>query len=540
MKENLIAEVYRYPGVTPFSSQQRELLMGREKDIDAFYQLLMLKQMVVLYGKSGYGKSSLIQAGIIPKLIESQPNLSAYFSIRLYPKSNDSSGQTPVQTLHSYLANGVIEKPFLAPLLEANTPESILWYWLKNHQYASKNEPIILFFDQFEELFTYDKEIEINPFAELLGTLLYQNMPFHWLEECYEQLLVSDNFSEKELDIAIEYLYKKPTVKLVFSLRSDRLSLLNSLTKFLPNLLQNYYELDAITEEAARIAIFKPALIIDDKYITPEFEYEHQVVDDILQQVKNAHDGKIDTTALQIICRFVEEQKVWQEKQLIITPSVLGDIHNIFKKFYQTTLDKLSPNDKAKASKAIEEKFIQNNQRIPFAGDYLKQEYQLSQEVLALLEKSTLLRKERDTAGRFIYEIGHDTLIDPILEFAKIRENEAKQKRLRNIILISIIGIAILLGSILFVLRLWNKAEVEKQKAEAASQKAQKALNNFFYQQARTFKDNGDNVWRNEDQENALYYYDLADSTLQKISKDDTLGTSLKTELHNLKATLRP
>ncbi len=540
MKENLIAEVYRYPGVTPFSSQQRELLMGREKDIDAFYQLLMLKQMVVLYGKSGYGKSSLIQAGIIPKLIESQPNLSAYFSIRLYPKSNDSSGQTPVQTLQSYLANGVIEKPFLAPLLEANTPESILWYWLKNHQYASKNEPIILFFDQFEELFTYDKEIEINPFAELLGTLLYQNMPFHWLEECYEQLLVSDNFSEKELDIAIEYLYKKPTVKLVFSLRSDRLSLLNSLTKFLPNLLQNYYELDAITEEAARIAIFKPALIIDDKYITPEFEYEHQVVDDILQQVKNAHDGKIDTTALQIICRFVEEQKVWQEKQLIITPSVLGDIHNIFKKFYQTTLDKLSPNDKAKASKAIEEKFIQNNQRIPFAGDYLKQEYQLNQEVLALLEKSTLLRKERDTAGRFIYEIGHDTLIDPILEFAKIRENEAKQKRLRNIILISIIGIAILLGSILFVLRLWNKAEVEKQKAEAASQKAQKALNNFFYQQARTFKDNGDNVWRNEDQENALYYYDLADSTLQKISKDDTLGTSLKTELHNLKATLRP
>ncbi|MBB6002158.1 hypothetical protein [Arcicella rosea] len=609
MNEEQAIEVYRYPGVTPFSTEHKELLMGREKDIEAFYQLLTLKQLIILYGKSGYGKSSLINAGVIPKLVEAETNKSVYFNIRLYAKNKEKKEPSPIEKLLEKLKENVLEQSFLHHAKINITDEFQLWYWLKNHQYASNDAAIILFFDQFEELFSYDKKEEIIPFAELLGKMLFQDLPHDFLEDAYQELWKA---KEKEtnperlqaLDNDISLLYKKPNIKLVFSLRSDRLSLLNQLTDYLPNLQQNYYELNPISENAARLAITQPAQIINEKFTTPEFVFEKEVVETIIKRVKNTHDGKIDTATLQIICRFIEEQKVWKEKKLSITGDVLGDITNIFKNFYQTSLSKLNKEEKAIASQTIEEKFIQNNQRIPFAGDHLKQEYHLSQTVLDELEKSTLLRKERDTAGRFIYEIGHDTLIEPIYEFAeqrkiaqqlKIQELEKKQlaieiqnkhkeleyqrlqeeiskrqaiqirqeleaqklqqeldkqkqkeqelknqklqqeldsrKKITKIYLS--VGV-LFLFLIVWIYNLWRTTESEKEKVEQAKENAQKTLYQLYYQQAKTVKDNGDNILRNKDVETARYYYDSANVILEKIPETDSIATELKSELQKL------
>lgn len=58
----------RYPGTVPFTAKHKDLFFGREKEMAELYQLISLEQLVVLYGKSGLGKSSLIQAGIIPTI----------------------------------------------------------------------------------------------------------------------------------------------------------------------------------------------------------------------------------------------------------------------------------------------------------------------------------------------------------------------------------------------------------------------------------------------------------------------------------------
>ncbi|MDI9858951.1 nSTAND1 domain-containing NTPase [Flectobacillus roseus] len=523
---------FRYPGAKNFTTEQAHLFMGRDDDKEKLYQMIDTRQIVVLYGKSGMGKSSLINAGIIPLLENELNQKPKYFSVRLFNKGQEkyASFVPPLQTLIETVSNKTTEKEWLKPLKADAFSKGELWYWLKQWQIAYPRVPIILFFDQFEELFSYS-DTEIEEFGEELRTLIYQNIPDYISKgkslTAFEQTAFAQQNEKdrEEKEKQIDAIYEKIDIKFVFSIRSDRMALLNKLTKYIPNILKHFYELDALTEEAAKEAIKIPAQIEGD-FQTPAFQYQDKVVDAIIERVKNKHDGKIETATLQIICRFIELQKVSQANS-IITLNDLGNIKDIFKDFYQSTLNQLSIDDKAKVSKSIEERFIQNNQRIPFADTYLKAEDKWTNELLKQLEESTLLRKERDTAGRFIYEIGHDTLIEPILEFAKIREQEVKQKRLRkNIAIVGAIALAFLF-IIFYVLRL-------TQKAEQAKEEAQEALYQLYYQQAKTVKDNGDNILRNKDIETAQYYYDSAKVIVEKIPETDSIALELKNELQKL------
>ena len=59
---------YRYPGATPFSAEESIIFHGREQDVRKLLRRIHLAEVVVLHSKSGLGKSSLINAGIIPEL----------------------------------------------------------------------------------------------------------------------------------------------------------------------------------------------------------------------------------------------------------------------------------------------------------------------------------------------------------------------------------------------------------------------------------------------------------------------------------------
>jgi len=58
---------YRYPGVRPFDTTQSGQFFGRRRDILDLLDRITLEKLVVVFGKSGYGKSSLLNAGILPK-----------------------------------------------------------------------------------------------------------------------------------------------------------------------------------------------------------------------------------------------------------------------------------------------------------------------------------------------------------------------------------------------------------------------------------------------------------------------------------------
>jgi energy-coupling factor transporter ATP-binding protein EcfA2 len=57
-----------YPGLRPFQKHEWPIFFGREPMIDAVLDRLAATQLVVVHGSSGCGKSSLIKAGVLPRL----------------------------------------------------------------------------------------------------------------------------------------------------------------------------------------------------------------------------------------------------------------------------------------------------------------------------------------------------------------------------------------------------------------------------------------------------------------------------------------
>lgn len=76
--------IYRYPGITPFSEKDQGVFFGRDADIERLYNSILLNQCTVIAGKSGIGKTSLIYAGLKPRIekkINNTDQDERYFTI---------------------------------------------------------------------------------------------------------------------------------------------------------------------------------------------------------------------------------------------------------------------------------------------------------------------------------------------------------------------------------------------------------------------------------------------------------------------------
>lgn len=398
------------------------MFFGRGSDIEALNSLIFIKQTVVLYGKSGYGKSSLINAGIIPKLKEN--DAWSYFTIRFnnYSGRGDAQNVCPAETVRQRLAEGLTIND--GDILDRAVPrDDSFWYLVKKHQLQRSKVNYIFFFDQFEELFTYPRE-QVNEFSEQLGELLYSTMPLKFKRRIAE-MDNSDAIDHAEHD----FLYEKPEIKVVFSIRSDRLALLNSLTDKHPTILQHCYELNALSLEDARRAVIEPAgLPRELGFATAPFTFTEKAVDAILRSVADPQEGKIEAATLQIVCRYVEDSLVGTKNVPVIDESDLGDITDIFQQYYQGILNKLAGPERIKAQHLIEDELIDAERRNPLSATYIKAKFGLSDALLLQLEQSSLLRKERDAAGRLLYEVSHDSLVSAIERVARGRRAEEEDQ----------------------------------------------------------------------------------------------------------------
>src|SRR5450755_1025218 len=262
---------YRYPGVQPFRTLDCDIFFGRENEIDKLFKLLMLEKLVVLFGKSGYGKSSLINAGIIPILKEHPKLRFQYQTIEVRIGKIAGIEESPVQKVISKINEQFSDLPEWSFLDKfPNIPS--FWAQLKKKQSAGNNK-FLLIFDQFEEFFNYsEKDQEI--FRWELADLLYTDIPQTVLEHLPD---INDN--------QYSLLSSPLNVKVLFSIRSDRLSMLHSMKDALPVILQTRFEIRGLRSDQARDAIIQPASKEDKKFSTLPFEYDEQAIDVILKEL---------------------------------------------------------------------------------------------------------------------------------------------------------------------------------------------------------------------------------------------------------------
>jgi hypothetical protein len=419
----------RYPGISPFSTDQKDIFFGREEDINKLNKLILLRNQVLIYSKSGIGKTSLLNAGILPKLEEDFKILK----IRFFAYDNDKS-QSPINTIMQNLADVQIPgsddtNSFLDKLIEGTNYKKTLWYYFKQIQFKNiHSRKYILVFDQFEELFTYPIN-QINQFKEQLYELTRVNIPDKIMELIAEK---QDFDKDKDVDI----LYNDLTVKTVFAIRSDHLSFLNELTDKLHDIQEVFYELKPLNDSQAKQAIIKPAQKFSD-FESPPFEFDKKALETTIAALSNHGTQNIETTQLQIVCQKIEDIAIGkvstgsESEKLIIFENDLPKFEDIFLSFYNDSIEKIScekgNDEQINARKFIEQQLIRNNQRISLDEIVCKDYVNIN--TLKSLVDSHLLRAEHNTTGGLSYELSHDTLISPVTYAKQEREKEEKDLR---------------------------------------------------------------------------------------------------------------
>lgn len=432
MKQN------RYPGVKPFERSEKAIFFGRSQDMGNLYELILLEKLSVLFGKSGYGKSSLLNAGILPRFEEAAPGSPGHYlplSPRFGVYTGAQSSTTPVDLICQKLEEkwpAENQNNYLDTLVDQPT----LWYHFKKRQTAGQNR-FLLIFDQFEELFSYPPEQQ-EAFKLQLAELLYTAIP-QPIRDAAEGLP----------DDQYQHLTERLEVKAVFAIRSDRLSFLDQLKDALPAILHKRYELRALRPEQAREAILEPARLKEKKglsFHTPPFTYAPAALESILANLSGADasgQSGIEAFQLQIICQYVERVireglLKGQEDLIEVQPAQLPDLANIYEAYYQQQVRLLPETRRQAARLVIEEGLLLQEEngevlRMSVDGRALIDRYKtqgVDEELLDTLVNGFLLRRERNTTGGFNYEISHDTLLKPIAHSRS--ERQAERERQEN------------------------------------------------------------------------------------------------------------
>ena len=159
-----------YPGLRPFEDHEWSIFFGRERMVDDVIDRLARDRLVVVHGASGSGKSSLVRAGVMPKLARQHVRHgAAWLTCAMRPSGG------PLWNLATEFAKlegrgddldriGTIQGLFN----RRGATLALVAGALKG--FSGKSLCVLI--DQFEELFRYEKETsreEAELFVELVG-----------------------------------------------------------------------------------------------------------------------------------------------------------------------------------------------------------------------------------------------------------------------------------------------------------------------------------------------------------------------------------
>ena len=203
-----------YPGLRPFRENEQRLFFGRDRQIKEILQRLERSSFAVVIGGSGSGKSSIVNAGVIPSLRKKQLRGRGDFWLT----ARFSPLDRPLESLAGALAELIEPKPgqtrqdiiaeIQQTLLETNSIAGFLDRY-RNHlkleegqaPESRENANLLIVCDQFEEIFR-DQNRE-NPETRQLVDLIVE--AFRNRDE-YPQLYVMIGMRSEDLHRCALYI----------------------------------------------------------------------------------------------------------------------------------------------------------------------------------------------------------------------------------------------------------------------------------------------------------------------------------------------
>lgn len=526
----------RYAGASPFKEEQSNIFFGREVAATALHRLIRQETMVVLHSKSGIGKSSLIRAGLLP--IIRKANSMEPVEFRLFAAAS-SEARSPLAITKEVLRKKLETKSKdLTPIDKLLPNDNSLWRILKEIQIrrlmedrekAIADPPLLLIFDQFEELFTHSRQEQLY-FRSQLAEATTNRLPQRYWEilSLYEGMESPITLEEKKL------LMRPMRIHTLTAIREDRIHLLGELTDYLPAIGKNWFKLDHLNEQEATRAIEAPARQ-PGEFATPAFTFAPELRKEIINYLSSEYVG-IESAQLQVICDAID-RKMAKQSSRIATLDITGALENITSNYYWEKIKAIGNEEQELAARRlIEEQLIfeEAERRLTLYGGQIL-ETGLKQETLDILIDSYLLRSEPDVRGGYNYEISHDSLVRPILEakherLTEERNEERKQKeaeqaarlakeikenrnsRRLNIILTILLTLTIVAGA--FSAYYYFDAKKSKEKAEELLSRFQEAQDKILQEEASTRSELRQTIRLHLD--NADIYLDSEDAQLAR------------------------
>lgn len=298
----------------PEFTDSKYLFCGRDKATNELSNLIGNNLCVTLYGQTGIGKTSLLKAGIFPRLRE---NDYIPFITRLSScKECDTFAYYITNKLEQYILSingGRIEK-----CLETENSydqSDYLWEYFATRKFYSCDKEIfpVIVIDQFEENFYLQPEK-----TECL------------LQQVHS--LIDDN------KVYPKEYHDDTNFRFVLSIREDNLYLLEDcLDRYrLSELKSNRYRLNYLsTDEATQI------IAIPGDKILPDNEVERErIISKILDLVRNNNHGKINTLILSLVCSQLYTLMVENKKNTIDLYDIPQDANNLLTNFYLSATSK--------------------------------------------------------------------------------------------------------------------------------------------------------------------------------------------------------
>jgi hypothetical protein len=157
-----------WPALAAFEEGDAAYFHGRDAAVEALLQLVQREDLVLLYGSSGLGKTSLLRAGLFPRL----PPVLLPVYVRLHYGALAEGNPGGASELRRQVLDAVLheaERRGVEP--PGPAASGTLWEFFRRRDqpFWGKGSDIVLpllVFDQFEQLFTRDQTQSI-PAAQI-------------------------------------------------------------------------------------------------------------------------------------------------------------------------------------------------------------------------------------------------------------------------------------------------------------------------------------------------------------------------------------
>lgn len=405
-------------GLQYYTEKDANNFYGRDEEVDKLTTLLQINTLTLVFGKSGTGKTSLLNAGVFPKL---RNNYYLPFRIRLDFNINSPDLVTQIKKV---LKDEIDNYGFK---VNEYPGSETLWEYFHKEPLWKSITPILVF-DQFEEIFTLAKldprfaSTDLPLFWEELSDIIENNIP----EKLNEQFL-----KNKE---TITYNYKIQNTKVVFSFREEYLPEIESITSKIPSIKYSRFRLLPMNGNQAYEVITK----------TWKEKIQKEQADQIVRYFTN-ETGKIsydlisvEPSLLSQVCAYIDNERI-EEGSSNVSDALLKKytqettLRSIYDEALIAAAESLSKNDdrNSKAKTNLIKIFIEDK-LITSEGFRTRHNLSANDEKLRpgldVLINKIFIREDKN-----IVELAHDVLTPLIKrDREKRRQEEARNLQLKK------------------------------------------------------------------------------------------------------------